>query len=118
MPGAGAGSFHERDRAKRGEVGEEQLQAERAKREARPSPIPSLCTHLTRAGIEWRRCHRASLTWRGHTKRPATRAGRALDIAVRLEYRRLWSTGADNTPPGPSLQYKRVLEYLSRYGTR
>ena len=23
--------------------------------EARPSPIPSLCTHCTRAGIEWRR---------------------------------------------------------------
>ena len=23
--------------------------------EARPSPIPSLCTHFTRAGIEWRR---------------------------------------------------------------
>ena len=22
---------------------------------ARPSPIPSLCTHFTRAGIEWRR---------------------------------------------------------------
>ena len=28
--------------------------------EARPSRIPSLCTHFTRAGIEWRRCHRAA----------------------------------------------------------
>ena len=27
---------------------------------ARPSPIPSPCTQLTRAGIEWRRCHRAA----------------------------------------------------------
>ena len=26
---------------------------------ARPSPIPSPCTRFTRAGIEWRRCHRA-----------------------------------------------------------
>ena len=26
---------------------------------ARPSLIPSLCTHFTRAGIEWRRCHHA-----------------------------------------------------------
>ena len=25
------------------------------KAEARPSPIPSLCTQSTRAGIEWRR---------------------------------------------------------------
>ena len=27
--------------------------------EASPSPIPSLCTHLIRAGIEWRRCRHA-----------------------------------------------------------
>ena len=26
---------------------------------ARPSLIPSLCTHSTRAGIEWRRCYHA-----------------------------------------------------------
>ena len=31
---------------------------------ARPSPIPSLCTHLTRAGIEWRRCrHAVCMAW-------------------------------------------------------
>ena len=27
---------------------------------ARPSPIPSPRTRFTRAGIEWRRCHRAA----------------------------------------------------------
>ena len=27
---------------------------------ARPSLIPSLCTHFTRAGIEWLRCHHAA----------------------------------------------------------
>ena len=31
--------------------------------QARPPLIPSLCTHFTRAGIEWRRC----FAWRGHT---------------------------------------------------
>ena len=30
-------------------------QAARREREDRPSLIPSLCTHLARAGIEWRR---------------------------------------------------------------
>ena len=33
---------------------------------ARPSPIPSPCTQFTRAGIEWRRCHRAACMARSH----------------------------------------------------
>ena len=33
---------------------------------ARPSLIPSLCTRLTRAGIEWPRCHRAACMARPH----------------------------------------------------
>ena len=39
-----------------------------------------LCIRFTRAVIEWRRCHE----WRGRTKSRTTRAGRALDLAVRL----------------------------------
>ena len=34
--------------------------------EARPSLIPSLCTHFTRAGIEWRRRHHAVCMARPH----------------------------------------------------
>ena len=33
---------------------------------ARPSPILSPCTQSTRAGIEWRRCHRAACMARPH----------------------------------------------------
>ena len=33
---------------------------------ARPSPIPSPCTQSTRAGIEWRRCHRAACMARSY----------------------------------------------------
>ena len=33
---------------------------------ARPSPIPSPCTQFTRAGIEWRRCHRAACMARAY----------------------------------------------------
>ena len=51
---------------------------------ARPSRIPPLCNHCTRAGIEWRRCHHACV-WRGRTQRPTTRAGHAADLAARLE---------------------------------
>ena len=32
----------------------------------RPSLIPSLCTHSTRARIEWRRCHRAACMARSY----------------------------------------------------
>ena len=33
---------------------------------ARPSPIPSPCAQFTRAGIEWRRCHRATCMARSY----------------------------------------------------
>ena len=35
-------------------------------RTARPSPSPSPCTQFTRAGIEWRRCHRAACMARSY----------------------------------------------------
>ena len=52
---------------------------------ARPSPIPSLCTRPTRAGIEWCGCHRAVLYGAVTLRPPTTRAGPWPDFALRLE---------------------------------
>ena len=42
------------------------LQKIRSDVQARPSPIPSPCTHFTHAWIEWRRCHRAACMARSY----------------------------------------------------
>ena len=50
-------------RSLRAEHAEEAASEEMA---ARPSPIPFPCAQLTRAGIEWRRCHRAACMARSY----------------------------------------------------
>ena len=134
----------------------------------RPSLIPSLCTHFTRAGIEWRRCQHAVCMARpykaphhsgqaepwpcrvaGITQAPVAsaeeaqlrllsqlaaelgrrlREGAASDVgkvhgllrALRYCFEEV-DFARDVADAGPSPappQYKRVLEYFSRYGIR